>query len=266
MPSWDPTQYDKFAAERGRPFVDLVSRVSADEPRLVADLGCGNGALTLSLLDRWPGARVVGVDGSAEMLAAARERDPQGRVEWVEADLGEWDIATLGGSPDVVVTNATLQWVPGHLPIVEGWARALAPGGWIAIQVPGNHEAPSHSLMRELAEAHPRAAELEAATKRFGAGEPSTYLRILDAAGLSVDAWETTYLHQLDRAGEQENPVLEWLSGTGLRPILDVLTDDAEREDFIARYGEVVARAYPRTPAGVLLPFRRVFAVAQKPA
>ncbi len=265
-PTWDPQQYHRFVGERARPFVDLMSRVGAQAPRLVVDLGCGHGALTMMLGERWPSARIVGVDSSPQMLASVRERDAHGRIEWIEADLASWDLADLGTSPDVIVTNATLQWIPLHLPLIANWVGALAPDGWFALQVPGNYDAPTHALMRECARQHPRHAELEAATKRFGAGEPSTYLQILSGQGLTVDAWETTYLHALDPKGESANPVLEWVSGTGLRPVLDVLSDEAEQREFLDDYGAKIAAAYPRTTAGVILPFRRVFAVGHAPA
>ena len=265
-PTWDPQQYHQFAGERVRPFVDLMSRVSAKEPDLVVDLGSGHGVATLMLAERWPQARIVGIDSSPEMVAAARERDRDGRIDWIEADLTSFDLADLDAAPDVIVTNATLQWIPLHLPLIANWGGALAPGGWFALQVPGNYTAPTHALMRELAQQHPRHAELEAATKRYGAGEPSTYLQILSGQGLTVDAWETTYLHALDPKGESANPVLDWITGTGLRPVLDVLTDEQERESFLAEYGAKVAAAYPRTAAGVILPFRRVFAVGHAPA
>lgn len=263
-PVWDPQKYAQFQTERSRPFFDLLGQVGAQAPGLVVDLGCGNGPMTLALAARWPDARVVGVDSSAEMLAVARERDAEGRVEWVEADLSTWDIASLGEAPDVLLTNATLQWIPQHLPLVEAWVSALADGGWFALQVPGNYDAPTHALMREVATRHPRRAELEAATKRYGAGEPSTYIQILARNGLTVNAWETIYHHILDPGGTSANPVLDWVTGTGLRPVLDVLTDEAEREAFLAEYGERVSEAYPRTSAGVILPFRRVFAVGTK--
>jgi len=262
--TWDPSRYGQFSSERARPFGDLMSRVGAESPGLVVDLGCGHGPMTLSLADRWPGARVVGVDTSREMLASARERDTDERVEWVEADLAEWDPSGLGAAPDVIVTNAALQWVPRHLSLMEAWLEALAPGGWFALQVPGNFDAPTHALMRETAIEHPRSAELEAASKRYGAGDPSTYLQILSAHGLAVDAWETTYIHVLDPQGESENPVLDWVTGTGLRPVLEVLEDEEEREEFIATYAAKILEAYPRSTAGVLLPFRRVFAVGRR--
>lgn len=262
--TWDPSRYGQFSDERARPFIDLMSRVGAESPQLVVDLGCGPGPRTLELAERWPQARIIGVDSSAAMLADARDRDTEGRVEWVEADLAEWDIASIGGAPDVIVTNAALQWVPRHLSLMESWLAALAPGGWFALQVPGNFDAPTHALMRETAVSHARSGELEAASKRYGAGDPSTYLQILSAHGLGVDAWETTYIHVLDPRSESDNPVLDWVSGTGLRPMIEVLQDETEREEFIAAYAEKVLAAYPRSAAGVLLPFRRVFAVGRK--
>ena len=264
MTSWDPHQYARFADHRNRPFFELVNRVAATAPQLVVDLGCGNGPLTLALADRWPDARIVGVDSSAPMLAAARELDTGARVEWVEADLTTWRTAGLGAAPDVIVTNAALQWVPGHLELIGGWVAGLADDGWFALQVPGNFGAPSHRLMREVAALQPRAAELGAALARAGSAEPATYLQVLASAGCEVDAWETTYEQVLDPAGEQENPVLEWVAGTGLRPALDLLADPVERAAFLEPYAAALLTAYPRTPVGVVLPFRRVFAVGHR--
>jgi trans-aconitate 2-methyltransferase len=263
---WDPQQYAKFTDHRARPFHDLLSRVGAGQPALVVDLGCGNGPLTLGLAERWPEARVVGVDHSPEMLAAAHELDGDGRVEWVEADVARWDSASLGSAPDVIVTNATLQWVPGHTALLTTWAEALAPGGWLAMQVPGNHDAPSHALMRAVAADHPAAERLREPLARLTVEEPATYVELLGALGLEVDGWETTYVHVLDPLGQQDNPVLEWVRGTGLRPVLDTLTDAAERDAFLADYDARLRAAYPRTSVGVLLPFRRVFCVAHRRA
>ena len=263
-PSWDPGAYGLFADERGRPFRDLLAQVPTARPDLVVDLGCGHGPATLALAERWPDARVVGVDASEEMLASARALDAGGRVEWVHADLRDWDPASLGQRPDVVVTSSTLQWVPGHLDLVGAWVEALTDDGCLALQVPGNFDAPSHRLMRQVADEHLRAGELTAALDMPVVGEPATYLRLLVRLGCTVDAWETTYLHVLDPAAEDENPVLTWVSATGLRPVLDLLTDDEEREAFLGPYREALLEAYPRSSAGVLFPFRRVFAVARK--
>ena len=265
-PSWDPAQYARFGAQRGRPLGDLLAQVQADDPRVVVDLGCGNGPATLAVADLWPQARVVGVDRSESMLEAARRLDGRGRVQWLQGDLRDWDPVSLGEAPDVIVTNATLQWVPGHLDLVPVWIEALAPGGWFAMQVPHNGDAPSHRLMREVAAGHERSAELLAALELPGVGEPSTYLLLLARLGCAVEAWETTYAHLLDPEGVMDNPVLEWVSGTGLRPVLDLLEGEEERAAFLEPYAAALLEAYPRTSAGVVFPFRRVFAVAHKPA
>lgn len=262
--TWDPQQYAKFSGHRSRPFGDLLARVGAASPSLVVDLGCGNGPLTLSLGERWPEARIVGVDHSPEMLRAARALDAGGRVEWVEADVATWDPASLGAAPDVVVTNATLQWVPGHEALLGRWAVALAPDGWLAVQVPGNLDAPSHSLMRTVASGHPAAERLRPALDRLAVAQPTHYVEVLAAAGLEGDVWETTYQHVLDPEGRQASPVLEWVRGTGLRPVLETLTDEAERQAFLEDYDARLRAAYPRTSVGVVFPFRRIFAVGHK--
>ncbi len=264
---WDPNQYALFGEHRGRPFADLLARVDAPSPRLVVDLGCGDGPLTLGLADRWSEARIVGVDSSAEMLEAARRLDADSRVEWVLARAEEWSPESLDKPVDVLVTNATLQWVPGHLDLIPTWVGALAPGGWFAMQVPSNLDAPSHVLMREVAARHPRAADLARGLQRSVAvAQPATYLAALAGLGLAVDVWKTVYHHVLDPENAQRSPVLEWVRGTGLRPVLEVLTDERELELFLDDYVAELDRAYPRQPFGVIFPFSRTFATGHKVA
>lgn len=261
-PVWDPELYGRYAGERGRPFADLVRQVDADGVHRVVDLGCGPGTLTATLLDRWPDAVVRGVDSSPEMIEAAREltgvaRLGKGRLEFELGDVREWSAPS--GSIDVIVTNATLQWIPGHLDLLPGIVAALRPGGWLAIQLPGNGDAPSHRLLRELAATEPYAASAANVSLRPDVPGPAEYVEVLSAAGCVVDAWETTYFHLL----EGENAVLEWVKGTGARPVFQALPEEL-RARFEQEYGARLAEAYPRRPYGTLLPFRRIFAVAQK--
>lgn len=262
---WDPEQYEMFSDHRRRPFADLLARVRAGTPGIVVDLGCGPGALTLALAKRWPKARIIGVDSSAEMLDQARRDDRDERVEWVRSDVESWDPARVGGPIDVITTNALLQWVPSHRELIPGWVDALAPGGWFAMQVPGNFGAPSHTLLREIAAGAPRAVELLARLRGAeSVSEPAAYTTLLAGLGCEVDAWETTYQHILDPAGDQLEPVLEWTKGTALLPVFEVLTGERERADFLAAYGDALLRAYPRQQFGTLFAFRRIFAVAHK--
>ena len=263
--AWDPRQYAVFAGHRGRPFADLLARVDVSDPGLVVDLGCGPGELTLGLARRWPGARIVGIDSSPEMLARARELDVEGRVEWLLTSAEDWDPRSCGAPVDVLVTNATLQWVPSHLRLIPSWVDHLAPGGVFAMQVPSNFDAPSHRLMREVAARHPRAGDLSPGLDRAQAvARPETYAALLLDRTPHVDVWQTTYEHVLDAEDVEPHPVLEWVRGTGLRPVLAVL-DDEERDAFVADYERELEVAYPRRPFGVLFPFTRTFAVARTP-
>ncbi|WP_427889270.1 methyltransferase domain-containing protein [Kribbella sp. GL6] len=253
-PVWSPEQYGTYADERARPFRDLVERVRADDVRTVVDLGCGPGALTATLRDVWPEATIRGIDSSPQMLEAAAPYADE-RLSFELGDVREWS----GSDLDVIVTNATLQWVPEQLDLLPGFVRALRPGGWLAIQIPGNGDAPSHAILRELANTPPYAEYAKDASLRPDVPGPAEYVDALSALGCVVDAWETTYFHVL--AGD--NAVLEWVKGTGARPVLQSLPDDV-RADFEAEYGARLAEAYPRKEYGTLLPFRRIFAVAQK--
>lgn len=253
---WDPKQYAKYSGERARAFFDLVARIEPEHARRVIDVGCGSGELTALLAERWPDATVLGIDSSPEMIARARQW-ADGRVSFVEADAAEWQAPR---DLDVLVTNAALQWVPDHLGLLRQWAARLKVGGWLGMQVPGNADQPSHALMRELAESPRWAPQLTGVLHHDVVHSPSTYAAALLDAGLVVDVWETTYLHVLSGP----DPVLEWVRGTSLRPVLAVL-DDTERAEFEGELAHRLRAAYPVTTHGTVLPFRRVFAVAHRP-
>lgn len=254
---WDPQEYLRFAGERGRPFADLISRVGPADPSYVVDLGCGPGNLTATLSQRWPAAEVEGLDSSPEMIARARaEVGDSEQLHFTVADLRAWSPPR---AVDVLVSNATLQWVPGHVPLLKGLAATVRPGGWFAFQVPGNFGEPSHTelaAVRSSERWRARFADVEVAAPWVA--EPEVYLELLVGLGAAVDVWEATYLQVL--AGD--DAVLRWMQGTGLRPVLSVLGNE-ERAEFLEEYGARLRAAYPRRAFGTVLPYRRIFVVAQ---
>ncbi|MFI7016230.1 trans-aconitate 2-methyltransferase [Streptomyces sp. NPDC050164] len=264
-PTWDPAQYLRHAGHRARPFTDLLAHVPdlpGDPPR-IADLGCGPGNVTVLLAARWPTARITGYDNSREMLDKAHvdhggPTPGGGRLDFAHADARTW---TPSEPCDLIVSNATLQWVPGHLDRFADWVAALKPAGTFALQVPGNFDAPSHRLMRDLADSPRWRDRLAGALRHADAVlTPEAYLERLTSLGCTADVWETTYIHLL----QGEDPVLDWVKGTGLRPVLTALADDPEaRDGFLAEYRAALREAYPAGPHGTPFPFRRVFAVAQ---
>jgi trans-aconitate 2-methyltransferase len=254
--TWDPDRYLAYADERGRPFVELLSRIDAGQVGDVVDLGCGPGNLTRLLTERWPAAEVTGVDSSPEMIERARTESD--RVRFEVGDLRTWAPAA---PVDVLISNATLQWVPGHLDLLPRLVGSVKPRGWFAFQVPGNFDSPSHVLTHELG-AEPPYAGLAANAAWPEAFDAATYLEALIGLGCEVDAWETTYLHLL----HGEDPVFTWISATGARPTLQALDPaPALRASYEAELKRRLRAAYPARGYGVLMPFRRVFVVARVP-
>jgi trans-aconitate 2-methyltransferase len=251
---WDAGQYLRFGGERARPFFDLAAQVGAASPGYVADLGCGPGNLTAALARRWPEATVVGVDNSPEMVAAARAANPG--LSFQLGDVWDWRPER---PLDVLVCNAVLQWVPGHDELLLRWADLLAPGGWLAFQLPGNFDRPSHAIVKEMAASPRWRGPLADARLNRQAGDPADYVALLARPGFEVDAWETSYLHVL----HGDNPVLEWTKGTTLRPVLAEL-DAEQAAAFVAEYGKRLEDEYRPHPFGTIFPFRRVFAVVHR--
>ena len=253
--SWDPAQYLKFAGERMRPAVDLLARIPAAAPGTVVDLGCGAGNLAPILAARWPAATLIGVDSSPEMLARARAAHP--RAQFEQADIGAWRPAR---PVDVLFSNAALHWLDGHERLFPALLEAVAPGGWLAVQMPRNFSAPSHTSIAETVEQGPWRARLAPLLRREPVAAPGFYWRLLEPRCAQLQVWESEYLQVL----EGDNPVAEYTKGTWLKQFLDALQPD-ERGAFEAAYRARVLSWYPPEADGrTLFAFRRLFLVAQR--
>jgi len=250
---WDPQQYQRFRNERSRPFFDLLARVPDDTVGWVADLGCGTGELTSTLLMRWPAATIWGVDNSPEMLTVAAQLPPHANLHFVEADLEAWQPEK---PLDRIISNAALHWVPDHASLFRRLVGFLALHGVLAVQMPANFAEPAHRLLAEIAAQEPWAPLLD---HRASFGQtPAWYAETLQSLGLEVDLWETTYYHLL----VGPDAVLEWMKGTALRPILTKLRAN-DQEQFLSLFGAKLRIAYPAGAAGAIFPFRRLFFVAR---
>lgn len=262
--TWDPAQYLKYSNERLRPAIDLLARIDIAAPSTIVDLGCGAGNVTAFLARRWPEARIVGVDNSKAMLAKARASTVgQARREWVDADLASY---TPGKPIDVVYSNAALHWQDDHaqlFPRIFDWA---APGGVLAVQMPDQFAAPSHVAIADVVASAKWRDSLSAFRRKAPVLPAADYFRLLAAKAEAVDAWTTEYLHVLPASDDGVHPVVAWIKGTTLTPLLGVLPANLQQA-FIDDVSQSIAAAYPARPDGrVLYPFRRVFIVASRAA
>jgi trans-aconitate 2-methyltransferase len=251
--SWHPERYLAFDDHRTRPAAELLARVPLRAPARVVDLGCGPGNSTALLAARWQGAKITGIDSAPSMLARARASGI--RAEWLEADIADW---APNAPVDLLFSNAALQWLSDHEKLLPRLLACVRPGGFLAIQMPRNFQAPSHVSLRELAAEEPWAEQLRGKLRAEPVAAPEWYYDLLAPHAAALDIWQADYLQVL----EGDDPVLRWTESTALRPVTLAL-DQADGEAFKAAYAARLRAAYPRRPDGrTLFPFQRLFMVA----
>jgi len=252
--TWDPESYLRFSDERLRPGLELLSRVPATEPEAVIDLGCGTGNITRLIATRWPQSRVVGLDSSSSMLEVAKRSEPG--IEWVLGDITDWSAPAEYG---LVFSNAALHWVDGHESLVARLTRAVRSGGTLAIQMPDNWAEPTHSIPARVLDGPRFADDHRRLLLRDRVASPEAYRNWI-GPDFDVDIWHTTYQHVLEGA----DPVLTWVTGSILAPVLDGL-DPERRLLFLETCRSEYVHAYPSQPDGTtVLAFRRLFIVARR--
>jgi trans-aconitate 2-methyltransferase len=249
MPTWNPNQYLKFAAERTRPCRELASQISVAHARRIIDLGSGPGNSTEVIASVWPDADISALDSSHEMVRNGREKYPM--FHWVSEDIAGWAVKEADCF-DVVFSNAALQWVSKHELVVPQLLKHVCSGGALAFQMPADINAPPHKLMREI---------FGGAVREWHAHDLAYYYDLLSRDASSIVSWETTYMHVMESAEE----IVEWYKGTGLRPYIDAMDSESDKERFLHDYLEGIRKLYPpRVDGRILFPFRRIFVIAYR--
>lgn len=282
MAGWNPDQYLKFSDERTQPCRDLAAHINLPKIRTAIDLGCGPGNSTQVLAERFPDAQITALDSDTAMINAAIQSHPRGR--WITGDIVKWAAGkppneaaeksaeataedTSRGSQDneqydVVFSNAALQWLPDHATLFPQLFSHVAPGGALAIQIPSAFDRPAHRLLREMAASIGwRKWFPTGRVRNWHAHDHEFYYDLLTPLASRIDLWQTEYFHVLPNAAA----VVEWYRGTGMRPYLMAIGEDADRDKFIAEYTEKIRAAYrPRPDGRILFPFLRVFLIAYR--
>ena len=260
--TWNPTQYLQYEDARLRPALDLLARIPLEQPQSIVDLGCGAGNVAQWLAQRWPDARIEGVDGDAAMLAKAREATRGDvRYSWVQSDLAAWRPVN---APDLIYSNAALHWLDSHATLFPRLLSLVGPRGVLAVQMPDNFGAPSHRELFDLAFSAVWNDRVGSLVRASPVAAPTAYFDRLAPHARTQDIWATEYLQRLPARADGEHPVVAWMRGSALVPFTAALSGN-EQAEFVAAYAARIERAYPRRLQGdVLFPFRRVFIVASR--
>lgn len=257
MPDWNATQYLKFRGQRTQPSIDLAEKIGLSAPSDVIDIGCGPGNSTAVLRKKYPNAKILGIDVSEDMIETAKRTYPD--MEFLLLDAGK-DLKNLERKFDIVFSNACIQWIPDHRSLLPDMMSILKDGGVMAVQTPMNYKEPIHQIIGRLA-ASEKWREKLGTPRVFYNLSQEDYFDVL--AGISSDftMWQTTYFHRMP----SHESIMEWYSGTGLRPYLNALKNDEDREAFWNEVFAEVKVAYPIQENGeIIFRFPRLFFTAVK--
>ena len=253
---WNPDLYLKFDRERIQPSIDLVARIDCKDPANIIDIGCGPGNSTQILSLRWPKSTITGIDNSRAMIEMAMHDYP-GR-EWKLLDAGKDDIT---GTFDLVFSNATIQWIPDHFALLKKFKSILVDGGILAVQLPLFFDMPLGRSISRISREKRWAQATERVNRLFTIHDHAEYYDLLSALFSSIEIWETDYVHVM----ESHQSILEMIRSSGLRPYLDRVENDGDRNDFERMVLDDIRKDYPvRKNGRVLFPFKRLFFIAKK--
>ena len=261
MDSWNAKTYSQFLNLRTRPARDLLSVIpDSFQPKTVYDLGCGPGNSTILLKNRWPNAKIVGLDSSLDMLKEAKASYPD--INFIKGDIAHFSPTE---KIDCLFANASLQWLDQHEILIPKLLQLMNPRGAFGIQMPNNFHSPSHQVTIRLLQGE---VTWQSFLKNLRYGiltEPfyklPWYYDLLTKSGVnSLQFWETEYFQEMSDYQE----IFDWVKGTGLRPVLSAM--DAENQaKFTSAYVKAIAKEYPlQANNKILLPFRRIFMVGYK--
>lgn len=255
MSDWNSEQYLKFKAQRTQPAIDLAARLEG-APREIIDLGCGPGNSTRVLKNRFPNAHIVGADSSENMIAKAREENPD--LEFALLDLND-DLSAYYDRYDIVFSNACFQWLPDHRELLPKVFGLLKQGGTLAVQIPMNFDEPIHRIIENISESE-KWSENFPEKRIFGTLTQSEYFDILSDLTDDFELWQTTYCHRMPSI----ESIIEWYRSTGMRTYLAALSDK-EGAEFIADVSAELEREYPKQKNGeIIFRFPRFFFIAKK--
>jgi trans-aconitate 2-methyltransferase len=255
---WDPEQYLQFEHERTQPSIDLVARIPLEDPKTIIDIGCGPGNSTQILRKRWPQADIIGLDKSEKMIERARRDYPD--QTWI---VGDASTLAPDRKYDLVFSNAAIHWIQDHHRLVPRLFQIVARDGILAIQVPANHESPLYRIILNASRSSKWSAFTSGCEGLITYHTAEYYYDELASLTKYLALWETTYYHIL----KSHQDLVAWYKSTAMKPILESLPTDDNREEFLQAVLTACKEQYPLQSDGrILYPFKRLFFTARKTA
>lgn len=254
MSDWDSVQYLKFKNERTQPALDLANRVNVEKPTKIIDIGCGPGNSTEILRRRYPDAKILGIDSSENMIAAARKRYSD--IEFQLCDAGR-ELDSIKEKFDIVFSNACIQWIPEHKTLLRNMMSLLKEGGAMAVQIPMNYDEPIHRIILQTAASEKWSGKFSE-KRAFYNLSPGGYFDVLSEISSGLSMWQTTYFHIMN----SHEDIMEWYRATGMRPYLNALSD-SDKAEFESDVKREIIKAYPEQKNGkIIFRFPRLFFIA----
>lgn len=254
--SWNPAQYEKFKNERSQPFLDLLDLVKPTPNSHVIDLGSGTGELTALLHEKLKPQSTTGLELSAAMLTKAQSFTTAG-LSFVQGNIEDWHPSE---KYDLVFSNAAIQWCENHRSIFKNIKAALKPHGQIAIQMPMNHDYPTHVLAYEMSnETKWKNLLKEQTYNKFETMlSAEDYATLLFKMGFKEqNVFVKVYGHTL----ESREQVIEWVKGTMLTHFQSRLSEQ-DYQEFLKEFRERLFKILP-DDRPFFYPFKRIFIWAQ---
>lgn len=257
MSDWKPNLYLTFEKERTQPSIDLVTRIENDNPKRIIDIGCGPGNSTNVLKSRWPYAEIIGMDKSQAMIEQARKKYEN--IDWICADASH-NLSNVGQF-DIVFSNAAMQWIPDQHLLLPNLFSIVRINGVMAVQVPCTQNMPIHTELEKLISTSKWEGHFMSLASTYSIHTADFYYGVVSRLTPQIDLWQTDYYHTMN----SHQDIVKWYSGSGLRPYLDCLSDDALKTEFMSDYENMLKNSYPlQKDNKVLFPFTRIFFIAYK--
>lgn len=252
MSDWNSAQYEKFIKQRSQPAKDLAMRIAHHSPKTVLDIGCGPGNSTKILKEIFPTAKLLGIDSSPNMIAKAKEDNP-------DIDFYVCNALAIKGEFDVIYSNACFHWIPNHKTFLPALMKKVNPNGCLAVQMPYNNDEPLYRIINEVV-SEPKWGFDYAKLENNITLDAKEYYEILSECSSSFDVWETKYYHSMP----DHIALVEWVRSAKLRPYLDFLGEEKGKELEEEILKRVKKQYLIQSDGNILFGFRRLFFTAIK--